>query len=87
MMKRGKVYLALHKNEGMAGNLMYILVDDRSMFDLIDLPEGGDAAVRHKVISGEQHIIFQHWIPGMSKIMNAFGFMAYDFKRFCEAKA
>ena len=83
----GSVHLAVHKNEGVAGNLMYILIDDRSLFDLIDLPEGGDAAVRHKAINGEQRIVFQHWIPGVAKIMNAFGFMAYDFKRFATERA
>jgi hypothetical protein len=85
--KYGSVFLGVHQFDGMKGNTMYVIIDDRSMFDLIDLPEGGNAAVRHKVISGEQHIIFQHWIPGISKIMNAFGSMAYDFKKFCEAKA
>jgi hypothetical protein len=59
-----KAFLAVHKNEGTPGNLMYILIDDRATFDLIDLPEGGNDKVRSKVIDhGGQYVIFQHWLP------------------------
>lgn len=87
-----KVYLAVHKTEGTAegtaGNLMYILIDDRAGFDLIDLPEGGNARVRHKAIfEVNQHIIFQFWIKEFQKLDDAFGLMAYQFKNLAAAKA
>jgi hypothetical protein len=83
-----KVYLAVHKTQGTAGNLMYILIDDRAVFDLIDLPEGGNARVRHKAIfEAKQHIVFQFWNKEFQKIDDAFGLMAYQFKNLVAAKA
>jgi hypothetical protein len=79
--RSSKVYLAIHKPEGKPGNLMYILVDDRSAFDFIDLPEGGNARVRHKAIDeANQYIIFQFWIKDFQKLDDAFALMAYQFK-------
>jgi hypothetical protein len=83
-----KAFLAVHKTDGMPGNLMYILVDDRSVFDLIDLPEGGNARVRHKAINeGKQYIVFQFWIKEFQKLDDAFGLMAYYFKKVAVARA
>ncbi len=45
------------------GTLMYIVLDDRAVFDLIDLPEGGNERVRHKaIVTDTQHVIFQFWL-------------------------
>jgi hypothetical protein len=76
-----KVWLGVHRTDGMPGNLMYVLMENRDCFDFIDLPEGGNARVRHKAIEqGKQHIIFQFWIKEFQKIDDAFGLMAYQFK-------
>jgi hypothetical protein len=64
--KSSKGFVAVHTTEGHPGNLMYILLDDRATFDLIDLPEGGNDKVRHKAIEvreQQQHIVFQYWLP------------------------
>jgi hypothetical protein len=85
--KNSSVFLAVHKM-AVGGNLMYILIDDRDLFDLIDLPEGGNARVRHKAIDeGKQHIVFQFWIKEFQKLDDAFGLMAYQFKNLATAKA
>ncbi|MFL6311609.1 MAG: hypothetical protein ACJ71W_05845 [Terriglobales bacterium] len=78
--KTGKAYLAIHKTD-QPGNLMYVIIDDRALFDLIDLPENGDVKVRYKVVKGEQHIIFQHFSQVLSKVDFALWTMAYDFKK------
>jgi hypothetical protein len=85
--KSAKVHLGIHSYDG-DGNLMYVLIDDKSAFDFINLPEGGNAAVRHKAIeNGKQHIIFQHWSPVFWKIDEACRIDAYRFKRFVAAKS
>jgi hypothetical protein len=57
-----KAFVGIHKSER-PGNLMYILLEDRAAFDLIDLPEGGNEKVRTKAIDhGDQYVIFQYWI-------------------------
>jgi hypothetical protein len=85
--KSAKVHLGIHCY-GDDGNLMYVLIDDKSAFDLINLPEGGNAAVRHKAIdNGKQHIIFQHWFPVFWKIDEAFRIEAYQFKKFAAASS
>jgi hypothetical protein len=56
-------FVAVNKDDDRPGNLIYILVDDRAVFDLIDLPEGGNEKVRAKAIdSGSQYVIFQFWL-------------------------
>ncbi|MFL6314749.1 MAG: hypothetical protein ACJ71W_21805 [Terriglobales bacterium] len=83
--KNASAFLAVHKIDG-GGNLMYILIDDRDLFNLIDIPERGNARVRHKAIyEGKQHIIFQFWIKGFQKLDDAFGLMAYQFKNLAAA--
>jgi hypothetical protein len=85
--RSSKVWLGIHKTEGKPGNLMYVLIDDRAAFDFIDLPEGGNASVRHKAIDeGTQYIIFQFWIKEFQKLDNAFGLMAYQFKKVAAAR-
>lgn len=75
-----KAFVGIHKSDA-PGNLMYILLDDRAAFDLIDLLEGGNAAVRHKVIyEGSQRIVFQFWVKEFQQIDTAFGLMGYQFK-------
>jgi hypothetical protein len=85
--KNAKAFLAVHKVDG-GGNLMYVLIDDRGLFDLIDLPEGGNARVRHKAIyEGKQHIVFQFWIKEFQTLDDSFGLMAYQFKNLVAAKS
>jgi hypothetical protein len=80
-----KAFVGIHRSEA-PGNLMYVLLEDRTAFDLIDLPEGGNARVRHKAIQGTQYIIFQFWIKQFQQIDDAFGLMAYQFKNLAAAR-
>lgn len=56
-------FVAVHRPKNCPGNLMYIILNDREAFDLIDLPEGGNGNVRHKTIDdGTQYVVFQFWL-------------------------
>jgi hypothetical protein len=62
--KHCKGFVGVHRSER-PGTLIYIIIEDRAVFDLIDLPEGGTEKVRHKAIEdGKQHVIFQYWLNG-----------------------
>lgn len=79
--KSERVHLCIYSFSNSA--LMYILIDDKSVFDSITLPEGGNAAFRHKsLLDGPQQIVFQHWIPSISKIDQACWIEAFRFKQF-----
>ena len=79
--KSCKAHVGIHSDDGRR-NLMYILIDDKSAFDFIDLPEGGNVAVRRKALdNGKAHIIFQYWCPVFQKIDQAFRSDAYWFKQ------
>jgi hypothetical protein len=64
----GKAFVSVHKSENRPGNLMYVILDDRATFDLIDLPvtdhgpkEHGHVITKH-IETGPQYVVFQHWI-------------------------
>jgi hypothetical protein len=58
-----QAFLTVHRSVTIPGNLMYIILDNRAAFDLIDLPEDGNEKVRHKAIQTEtQYLIFQFWL-------------------------
>jgi hypothetical protein len=55
-----KAFIGVHRSDRRAGTLIYVIIEDRAAFDLIDLPEGGNETLRHKVIDdGKQYICFQ----------------------------
>jgi hypothetical protein len=59
-----KAFIGVHRPER-PGTLIFVIIDDRAAFDLIDLPEGGNEKVRHKAIDdGKSHVIFQYWLDG-----------------------
>jgi hypothetical protein len=66
--KTGSAFVAVHKNPARPGNLMYIIINDRATFDLIDLPPTDHGPMPHgHVISkniehGDQYLVFQCWI-------------------------
>ena len=67
----GKAYVGVHPDTS-TGDLIYIILDDRNVFDSIQLPEGGDDKVRHKALETErQYIVFQHWIQNVTTTKEA----------------
>jgi hypothetical protein len=63
-------WVGVHTSAKFPGNTIYVGIDDRAAFDLIDLPQGDNGKVLTKVIdykppfndAGPQYLIFQHWL-------------------------
>lgn len=56
-------YVGVHRSKDVPGNTIFVIINERAAFDLIDLPEGGNAKVRTKVIDcGPQYLVFQFWL-------------------------
>jgi hypothetical protein len=61
--KHCSAYVGVHRCENSPGNTIFVIVEDRAAFDLIDLQEGGNAKVLTKVIEcGRQYLVFQFWL-------------------------
>jgi hypothetical protein len=62
--------IGVHQSNRTPGNTIYVLIDDRAAFDLIDLRQRDNGKVLTKVIDykppfsdeGPQYLIFQHWL-------------------------
>lgn len=65
-----QAYLAVHRSERFPGNTIFVIVEDRAAFDLIDLPvtdhgpkESGGHVITKTIEHGLHYmIIFQFWI-------------------------
>lgn len=65
--KTSSAFVVVHKEPGRAGNLMYVILEDRDAFDLIDLPMTDHGPKPHghvltKNIDGEEYVVFQFWL-------------------------
>lgn len=62
----GNAGVAVHGRKG-GVNVIYVILDDRAVFDLIDLPLTDHGPKPHghvitKAIDGPQYVIFQYWL-------------------------
>ena len=64
----GSAYVVVHKNSVRPGNLMYVILENREAFDLVDLPLTDHGRKPHghvltkNIEHGDQYIVFQFWI-------------------------
>lgn len=59
-------FVGIHKMD-FPGTTIYVIIEERSAFDLIDLPENGNEDVRHKCLEAHgQYIVFQYWIKNVT---------------------
>ena len=61
-------FVAIHKNAERGGNLIYVILENRCAFDLIDLPPTDHGPRPHghvltkNIDHGEMYVVFQYWI-------------------------
>jgi hypothetical protein len=68
-------YLGVHADGKFPGNTIYVIIEDRAAFDLLDLPETNHGKVLSKVIDHKptenpgtpQYVIFQFWLEKLTR--------------------